>query len=84
MQAIESQAYLDGLENGTIEIPTDASVLELKAAEKIKALNKKFSELQIRREAISQEINTVAGQMTAYAELLIIAESGRRKALEER
>ena len=78
MQPAEAQAYLNGLENGTIEIPTDASTLEVEAATKLKALNKKFSELQIRREEISLEINITTGKMTAYVEMLLMAETARR------
>lgn len=88
----EAQEYINKLQMGRVDLPAEASMLEKEAYKQLIALQqrlgafnqqqlqaeKKISELKKQSDGLRRDIDTVSGQMAAYAQMLVAAESERR------
>lgn len=89
----EAQEYINKLQTGRANLPDSASPLEKEAYNQLKSLQqrlgalsgkqatteKQIAQLQAQAEGCRRDIDTVSGQLTAYAQLLVTAEAVRRE-----
>lgn len=88
----EAQEYLQQLQQEKVSLSEDASPLEQEAFKQLHLLQKRVSEVSAFRDAqskqaaqiqtkihgASRDLDTLSGQLSAYAQLLLSAEGGRR------